>query len=610
MKILPWILICLLLGAVLVTDMHRTDPEPLAKEKCLACHDDVSDPDPSHPVSALGCVSCHLGNAHSLDQDRAHAGMVKNPGDLRFADQTCGRTECHPDIVPRVRASIMATNKGILNTLYYHWETDEQPAAAPRDVPGMLEDANRLSLAEDQFAKMCASCHLWKVREGEGEIGLRGGGCSACHVVKKGRPQDDPTLASFTHSRLSIRIPADNCLRCHNRSARQGLSYQGLFESEGYGTPYVRGAPGTRRLSGGRFYMEGPADVHFEQGLACIDCHTHWELMGDGKEHEYMEEQTEATCEMCHDPEFEPLRSGDDLAESLIDLNRVVPQLESANIAYSPEGAPLYHFRSDGRQAVLFRKLDGKPVPMQSTDLSKPHHTLSGHERLSCQACHSRLMPQCYGCHLEYRQDRFQTDKLSGQKTRGLWKEGRSYMRLRTPILGIDGDEIRPFAPCQVFVSVFDRQGRHQPKDSKTIPAMTTFDPHTTRTASRTCLDCHLDPKAIGLGQGHVYGKKQIRFQPLYESKKSNFGLQIPPEAFVSLNGTQLQTTSRLTRRSFNQEELRAILRPGPCLACHDGYTDPVYADFDKSIGLIKTGNAPDCPVNTVDDSTPAQSTR
>ncbi len=598
MRVLLVICIGLLLGAVLVKDMHRPDSRAAVEEKCLACHDQVSDPDPSHPVSALGCVSCHLGNAHSLDKERAHAGMVQNPGDLRVADQTCGRTECHPDIVPRVRTSIMATNKGILNTLYYHWETDEQLAAAPRDVPGMLRDPERLSLAEDQFAKMCASCHLWKVRDGEGEIGLRGGGCSACHVVEKGRTEDDPTLASFNHSRLSIRIPADNCLRCHNRSARQGLSYQGLFESEGYGTPYVRGSPGTRRLSGGRFYMEGPADVHFEKGLTCIDCHTHWELMGDGEEHEYMEEQTEITCEMCHDPEFEALRSGDDLARSLSDLNRAVPQLDTSNIVYSPKGAPLYHFRSIGRQAVLFRKLDGKPVPVQSTDLSQPHHTLSGHERLSCQACHSRLMPQCYGCHLEYRRDRFQIDKLSGQETRGQWKEGRSYMRLVNPILGVEEEEIQPFAPCQVMISVFDRQGQHKPQDSKTIPAMTTFDPHTTRTASRTCIECHLDPKAIGLGQGYLYGEKQIRFQPLYDSQKSHFGLQIPPGAFVGLNGTQLQTTSRPARRSFNLDELRAILRPGPCLACHHEYTDPMYADFDKSIGLIETGNAQECPAN------------
>ena len=588
-----------LLGAVvMVQDMLRPRPEEPYQEGCLVCHPEVSDPDPSHPVSALGCAVCHLGNPSSLDKERAHAGMVINPGDLHFARQTCGRAECHPEIVPRVKSSIMATNKGILNTLYYHWETDGQLAAAPRDVPRMLEDPARLSLAEDQFAKMCASCHLWKPREGEGEIGQRGGGCSACHVVGKGDTADDPTLMTFDHARLSVRVPADNCLRCHNRSARQGLSYQGRFESEGYATPYVRGAPGTRRLSGGRYFIQGPADVHFDLGLTCIDCHTHLEIMGDGQTHEYMEEQTEISCEMCHAPEFEAVRPGDGLAVTLAGLNRAVPGIEGARIAYSPRSAPLYHLRSIDGRAVLFRKLDGKPIFMESTDLSQPHHNLPGHERLSCQACHSRLMPQCYGCHLEYRKDEVQLDKLSGQETRGHWNEGRSYMRLTQPILGVDGAEVVPFAPCQVFVSVFDRQGRHQPEASKTIPAMTTFDPHTTQLSSRTCAECHLDPKALGLGEGHLLtGPEGISFDPLYDSRRSGFGLDVPPEAFGSLNGTRLHTASRPDRRPWTRAELEAILRPGPCLACHDQYTDPVYDDFALSLRKLRQGKAEGCPV-------------
>jgi hypothetical protein len=593
------LLILLLMGLVLTLDLLRSRPEEPSQESCLVCHDQVSDPDPSHPVAALGCAVCHLGNPHSLDQDRAHAGMVRNPGDLRAAAQTCGRSDCHPEIVPRVTSSIMATNKGILNTLYYHWETDGKLAAAPRGVAAMLEDPERLSLAEDQFAKMCASCHLWQKRSDGGEIEKRGGGCSACHVVKPSRSQDDPSLASFEHAKLSTRIPADNCLRCHNRSARQGLAYQGRFESEGYGTPYHRGAPGTRRLSGGRYYLQGPPDIHFEKGMTCIDCHTHLELMGDGQAHEYLEEQTEISCSMCHDPVFEPVRKKDELAGSLTALNRAVPELRGTRIAYSPGSTPLYHLRSLGDRTVLFRKLDGKPIVMESTDLDQPQHTLSGHERLSCQACHSRLMPQCYGCHLEYRRDEAQRDKLSGRMTTGRWKEGRSYMRLRKPILGIDGGEIVPFAPCQVFVSVFDRQGRHRPEASKTIPAMTTFDPHTTRPSSRSCRECHLDAKTLGLGQGHLsIGPEGVVFEPLYDAAASHFGQTWPPGAFLSLNGTQLQTASRPDRRSWSREELQAILRPAPCLSCHDQYSDPIYEDFDRSLRRLRQGQAASCPVN------------
>jgi hypothetical protein len=43
------------------------------------------------------------------------------------------------------------------------------------------------------------------------------------------------------HARYTTRIPTANCLKCHNRSNRIGLSYEGIFESEGYGTPYRHG---------------------------------------------------------------------------------------------------------------------------------------------------------------------------------------------------------------------------------------------------------------------------------------------------------------------------------------------------------------------------------
>jgi hypothetical protein len=351
--------------------------------------------------------------------------------------------------------------------------------------------------------------------------------------------------------------------------------------------------------------------VHFEKGLTCIDCHTHLEIMGDGQAYEYMEEQTEITCEMCHAPEFEALRSGDRMSKTLAGLNRAVPGLNGTRIVYSPRSAPLYHLRYLGGQAVLFRKLDGKPVFMESTELTQAYHDFPGHERLSCQACHSRLMPQCYGCHLEYRQDEFQLDKLSKEMSRGHWKEGRSYMRLKRPILGIDGEEIVPFAPCQVFVSVFDRRGRYQKEASKSIPAMTSFDPHTTQTSSRTCRECHLDPKTIGLGQGYLYTEAEgVDFEPLYNSKASGFGHEVPPEAFVDLNGTRLHTTSRPDRRTWTRSELETILRPGPCLACHDQYTDPIFDDFSQSVRQLRAGKAQACPVNKDKGPAASQSTR
>lgn len=593
----------LLLLGLFAVEHIRTTPGEDGPDSCLACHSAVESPDPSHPVAVLGCSVCHLGNAYALEKDRAHAGMVTNPGDLRVAKQTCGQSgDCHAPIVPRVKASIMATNKGIVNTLYQHWESNGTRAAAPRGVAGLLADTKRQSLAEDHFAKMCATCHLWRERRNTGrEMDRRGGGCSACHVVQA-QEAADKELRSFAHAKLSTRIPSSNCRRCHNRSARQGLSYAGHFESAGYGTPYARGRPGTRRLSGGRFYLELPPDVHQQAWMACIDCHTHLEIMGDGQEHEYLRGQVGITCEMCHAPAFEAVRPDEKVpAERLVQLNRVVPELSHRQRAYAPKGSPLYHLRQLGPKTVLFRKLDGRPLFIASDSLDRPEHRLPGHERLSCQACHSRFMPQCYGCHLEYRQDESQQDKLSGAITRGRWREGRSYLRFEDPVLGVDRERISPFAPCQVLVSVFDAQGKYRSDKGFTILSMTSFDPHTTQADSRSCLDCHADPKAMGLGEGLLFREQGTwRLRPTYDPRRSGFGTDIPPEAFTTMQGRQLQISSDPAQRPFAAPEIREILRVTSCLGCHDAYDDPVYADFAQSRERLANGRADQCAVNTM----------
>ena len=58
--------------------------------------------------------------------------------------------------------------------------------------------------------------------------------------AKKNRP----------HPLVVKQVPEENCIRCHNRSGRIGLSYIGVYESEGYGTPYEQG-PTFGAASGG-----------------------------------------------------------------------------------------------------------------------------------------------------------------------------------------------------------------------------------------------------------------------------------------------------------------------------------------------------------------------
>ena len=51
-------------------------------------------------------------------------------------------------------------------------------------------------------------------------------------------------------------------------------------------------------------FSKMPADVHHEIGLECIDCHSSYELMGDGRLYYHKEEAVKIQCSDCHNKEF------------------------------------------------------------------------------------------------------------------------------------------------------------------------------------------------------------------------------------------------------------------------------------------------------------------
>ncbi len=286
-RILTIFSLFILAGILIVQENRIKRPDGLSEERCLFCHKEMSDSDRSHPASAFGCSACHLGNPYSLDERRAHATLIRNPGDLRVVEKTCGRTGCHGEIVGRVKKSLMATNRGILKIVQEEWKIGQRGPFFPVKPLGVGDLYGRSpprSVPIDLYRKMCGGCHLWKEKEGlKGEVGKRGGGCSDCHVVDEEK-RKDPKERLVHHPKMTTRIPAENCVNCHNRSARIGLSYFGKFESAGYGTPYEADGLSSRRLSGGRFYLDLQADVHFERGkMVCIDFQTATGLMGDGQ---------------------------------------------------------------------------------------------------------------------------------------------------------------------------------------------------------------------------------------------------------------------------------------------------------------------------------------
>ena len=581
-RILILFITCLLLGFIIWEVEHEKLPSP-DKEKCLYCHASVTDPSKSHPIDAFGCYKCHLGNPYSADKKSAHTGMVLNPGDLEVVKKTCGKTGCHSEQVDRVRKSLMATNRGIIGTLLRRWENREAPSV---DVMCVKANGTGGSMALDLYTKMCAGCHLWqKRRPHEGWPRNRGGGCSACHT-----PNDFDRLTDtekvYKHPQISTVIPVKNCLRCHNRSARIGLSYIGVYESSGYGTPFHGSSPTERRLPGRRFYLNLPPDIHWEKHkMLCIDCHTGRGLMGDGNTYDHFNEQVEITCRACHVPVFQGENGRGSLMEKLVSSNGKVQLPGDTLIAYGRKGSPIYNLQKRDSGIWFLLKESGKKIAFKPTDFPKAYHNFRGHERLQCQACHSLWIPQCYGCHYVYTASKKQKDWLWGKKTCGQWKEFRYYIRFETPTLGVDfNNSIMPFSPCQVLVRTRENPGSKLALTGIRHMIMSAFDPHTTSKGSRVCTDCHGNPKSLGLGEGNLYKKRgRWFFESIFNLSRPSFLFDHSLDSFVDLNGNALQVGYRPGARPFSKDELERILRVNLCLDCHKKYEDKIYDNFEAN---------------------------
>lgn len=539
-------------------------------EMCLSCHKDEK-LDPAHDPNVIGCSSCHLGNSLAVTKEAGHKGMVLNPGDLRHVEKTCSVEGCHPTDARKVKNSLMATNRGILGTLLYYWgEADSQDTDLTVE---QLLASNKTSLALDYFRKLCGTCHLWKQKNDLAGIPTffneKGGGCSACHfempgeellgAVLRGDEQSSPQMSPDSpdekkkHPLITAKVSSTNCIRCHNRSGRIGISYAGLFESEGYGTPYENGSVSSKQLPGARFYLEIADDIHHRKGLECIDCHTRDEIMGDGTSYAHYEEQLEISCEVCHSKEPGVTKKDNN-------LNNV---------------------ETEGNLSYLFSKIKDEKYPL------KPPKSgvcdFPQHKRVSCEACHSTWVAQCYGCHVKRDAAGKHLDKLSLEETKGLWEEGRSYIRYEKPMLGIWEEDIVVVTPgCQDIVTLVDENGETEKSFNRFT--MAAINPHTTQAKGRECIDCHGSTKTVGLGEGRItMVGGELAFETIDKGVDTLAGRTVPFDAYVNAKGEPLQHSSRSNMRPFNADELRAILRVGLCVGCHDSYSDPIWKNYKSS---------------------------
>lgn len=583
---------------------------------CLKCHEGIERISDGPVMSKLTCVQCHMGNPAGVTKEDGHKGMYANPSDLRVVDKTCGT--CHAEYVSNSKKSLHATSAGKIsgtrytkgaqntkNAIYATYAVEDKDGNVP-EKKGALKSLKQLPLydpkkpmskdnhiADDYLREQCLRCHIWSSgHERDGD--WRASGCAACHVVynnsgtyeggdkaidkkQKGRP--------IVH-KITDKIPEFQCIHCHNRGGRTGVSFIGTIESDDYGSPWtVDGKKQPARH--GKWYNHLTADIHYTKGMTCIDCHSSKELHGDGNIYSKKHQLVEIRCEDCH---------GTVKAESNLKTSF---------------GSPLTNIRKEKGKVILKAKLTGKDhvVPQTKEVASKgslwsqsakaiPAHM----NKMECYACHAKWAPQCYGCHAKQDLGKPSGDwinttkpediskaskRANRERTAFAWDESRSYVRWESPTLGINQKgKVSPLIPgCQVIFTQIGADGKaiiHN-KVFTTYDGFSGFNhnpvqPHTISKESRSCEDCHSNRKTIGLGGG------------IYNSRANLVDIPFEPERIVDEDGRQIQATSHYGARPFNKEEIDRIMRVNVCVSCHDAQKDAaIWKKVTDITGFAKT---------------------
>ena len=549
---------------------------------CIDCHGEMIGFVPAHSPEVVGCEECHLGNSATSNKDFAHKGMILIPGNLSIAAQTCGTNNCHPGIAERVNNSLMNTMSGIISVnKFVFGEADS--------VSGLYNVKNLgHSAADSHLRNLCASCHLSneKIHYGPVDELTRGGGCNACHLnynnetikqlnhyeTSKNNSEQKLILPKI-HPQLSLNISDDHCFGCHSRSGRISTNYQGWFETL-LDKSEVSDDSSYRILMDDRVFEKGLADIHFEMGLSCIDCHISVEIMGDGNLYAHKEQQVKIQCEDCHFVKAERSKPYDELdpeSKKIVDLRNL--KIDGAKFLLTEKGNyPLINtFLQSGEEPFLLTKVEKKKLP-----LKKPLPVCiseKGHKNVSCISCHTSNVSHCVTCHTEYSPNEEGFDLLDNVDTKYRWDEYLGNFFLEYPTLGISElagrDKVETFIPGMIFTIDKGIKEKNPSRRNlfKRLYAQTFS--HTIRKEIRSCESCHNNPLAIG------YGREELTFsnigkwffKPKMILRKED---NLPEDAWIPFlkNYHKLSTTRPYTR-PFNLDEQKRILTVGACLTCH-----------------------------------------
>lgn len=521
----------------------------------------------------------------------------KNPAAPAQWDKTCGA--CHLYQLGRVKANLMYTATGMIKNTQLTWEGADNQLYGSKggDVydaqgkPQRLKPVAELDhLSGELYRKFCSQCH---VAEGTDDVysASHASGCAACHfpyndtATYEGKDTTITGKTPYSASHAMEKLPDNKvCFRCHNRSGRIALSYEGLYDGNNSLVPTKNGLPGPVMLSGSRNAVHITPDVHAAAGMDCIDCHTSRDVMGDGYAYENMYLQTEISCQDCHGgakaPRYREITRENDeaLRESKSYKMLMRPGMKMVLTAKGRSYSNVFY--RDGVVYVLGKR-SGK-LFKSKVITGNPEHSIIGHGRMECYACHSRTVVQCYGCHTTYDKTETGMDFIKGVETPGRFSEKEDYRMLYPfPLALNQRGRISPVTPgCQTFITVVEADGTTSKNEyvarykGRQQLRFAPFYSHNTGKKAVGCRECHGNPAFLGFGQ-HVVAGGSIYGTLICEQSADK-----PLDGFLTLQDGKVRAYSAITRESsrpLNGKEVRRTLAVNLCIVCHDKANDPIY---------------------------------
>ncbi|MDD5284917.1 MAG: selenite/tellurite reduction operon c-type cytochrome ExtM [Desulfuromonadaceae bacterium] len=568
----------------------------MKESSCVRCHKGLEHVSKTHG----DCVSCHGGKPLEEAKEKAHQGIfgIANPEYIGRWENGCAT--CHRYQFERMKSNLMYTAAGMIRNIQLTWEGEDGnsytthgekqfDAAGKPFSPKPVAELDNLS--GELYRKFCARCHVGAETTGVYSAS-HASGCAACHFpwndtgTYQGTDQTMRGKAGHSASHIMTPLPdIQVCSRCHNRSGRIALSYQGLYDGNNGMVPTSNGEAGPVMVSGARNLTHITADVHFAAGMECIDCHTSRDLMGDGFAYLNMYLQTEISCEDCHGsaaeiPRYrEIIRENDEAARE--SRSYKLPMQSGMRMIQTSKGRSYSNvFYSQGT-IWLQGKRSGK-LHKSKVITATPEHTVAGHERLECYSCHSRAVPQCYGCHTTYDTQQDGHDFIKGDYTPGSFSETEDYRMLYPfPLALNQRGRISPVTPgCQTFITVIEPDGNHSKTEyvskfkGKQQLRFAPFYSHNTSKKALGCAECHSNPAFLGFGQ-HIVEGNSIKGTLICERSDNK-----PLDGFLTMRNGRVKSYSAITRensRPLSGAEVKRTLAVNLCLPCHDKPKDPIY---------------------------------